>query len=57
MPQQMQILIAQSGFHMLLMTGPDVLKLRADIFGLFLIFVLFLDNRIQFLNNLKLFKT
>ena len=31
MPQQMQILIAQSGFHMLLMTGPDVLKLRADM--------------------------
>ena len=27
------------------------------VFGLFLTFVLFLDNRIQFLNNLELFKT
>ena len=31
-PQQIQILIAPSGFHMLLMAGPDVLKVRADMF-------------------------
>ena len=54
-PQQIQVPIAISGFHILLMAGPDVLKLKTYVFGLFLTFSLFLDNRVQVLNNLKLF--